>query len=164
MSTTRPPAADDRNPGPGDAGVPSGQGQVRVLPLSGAAGVVPLARDFTRQALYEWGWLPAATADRRAAAEDVLLVVSELVTNACLHAGGPQELRVHRTPKSLRLEVTDGGPGDPAPRIPHRVGRPGGHGMFIVQRLCLDWGVVRHRDGRPGKTVWAELAAPAPTL
>jgi hypothetical protein len=33
--------------------------------------------------------------------------------------------------------------------------------MFIVQRLCLDWGVVRNRDGRPGKTVWAELAAPA---
>jgi hypothetical protein len=32
--------------------------------------------------------------------------------------------------------------------------------MFIVQRLCLDWGVVRE-TGRPGKTVWAELAAPA---
>jgi hypothetical protein len=160
MSTTRPPAADDRSPDPGDAGVPSGQGQVRVLSLSGAAGVVPLARDFTRQALYEWGWLPAATADRRAAAEDVLLVVSELVTNACLHAGGPQELRVHRTPKSLRLEVTDSGPGTPAPRTPHRAGRPGGHGMFIVQRLCVDWGVVR-TAGVPGKTVWAEVGAPA---
>lgn len=163
MSTTRPPAADDRNPDPGDAGVPS-VSPVRVLPLSGAAGVVPLARDFTRQALYDWGWLPAGTADRRAAAEDVLLVVSELVTNACLHAGGPQELRVQCSPKSLRLEVTDSGPGDPAPRTPHRAGRPGGHGMFIVQRLCLDWGVVRHQDGRPGKMVWAELAAPAPAL
>ncbi len=32
--------------------------------------------------------------------------------------------------------------------------------MFIVQRLCLDWGVQRTPD-RPGKTVWAELAAPA---
>lgn len=47
-----------------------------------------------------------------------------------------------------------------APRSPHRPGRPGGHGMFIVQRLCLDWGVVRHPDGT-GKTVWAELAAPS---
>jgi hypothetical protein len=32
--------------------------------------------------------------------------------------------------------------------------------MFIVQRLCLDWGVLRV-PGEPGKTVWAELAAPA---
>jgi hypothetical protein len=31
-----------------------------------------------------------------------------------------------------------------------------------VQRLCLDWGVVRHPDGHAGKMVWAELAAPAP--
>jgi len=67
---------------------------------------------------------------------------------------------LRRGPKALRLEVVDGGPGEPAPRTPHRAGRPGGHGMFIVQRLCLDWGVVRD-DGRPGKTVWAELAAPS---
>ena len=32
--------------------------------------------------------------------------------------------------------------------------------MFIVQRLCLDWGVVRNAGGA-GKTVWAELAAPS---
>ncbi|MFI6107395.1 ATP-binding protein [Streptomyces sp. NPDC051310] len=132
----------------------------RRLELGSASGIVPLARDFTRQALYDWGWLPAATADRRAAAEDVLLVVSELVTNACLHAEGPEELRVSLDAKVLRLEVEDRGPGQPAPRTPHRAGRPGGHGMFIVQRLCLDWGVVR-ATGAPGKTVWAELAAPA---
>ncbi|MEU8761918.1 ATP-binding protein [Streptomyces sp. NPDC048659] len=119
-----------------------------------------MARDFTRQALHDWGWLPAATADRRAAAEDVLLVVSELVTNACLHAEGPESLRVLRLAEVLRLEVVDRGAGRPAPRTPHRAGRPGGHGMFIVQRLCRDWGVERI-PGAPGKTVWAELAAPA---
>ncbi|WP_175407976.1 ATP-binding protein [Streptomyces sp. TRM64462] len=134
--------------------------ETRRLALDGASGVVPLARDFTRQALHEWGWLPAATAEHRAAAEDVLLVVSELVTNACLHADGPEELRVTLGPKVLRLEVTDRGTGQPAPRTPHRAGRPGGHGMFIVQRLCLDWGVTR-AAGAVGKTVWAELAAPA---
>jgi hypothetical protein len=32
--------------------------------------------------------------------------------------------------------------------------------MFIVQRLCVDWGVVR-TAGVPGKTVWAEVGAPA---
>ena len=165
MSTTRPPAADDRGPDPGDADVPPrGQadqdGEARRLSLADVAGVVPSARDFTRRALHDWGWLPADTADRRAAAEDVLLVVSELVTNACLHAGGPEELRLFRHAKALRLEVADGGAGSPAPRTPHRAGRPGGHGMFIVQRLCLDWGVVR-APGVAGKTVWAELGAPA---
>ncbi|MFH8340174.1 ATP-binding protein [Streptomyces sp. AM6-12] len=156
-------AASSTLPPPVDAGgaeaAPRGR-QLRRLELQGASGVVPLARDFTRQALYDWGWLPAATADQRAAAEDVLLVVSELVTNACLHAEGPDELALACDNKVIRLEVTDRGTGQPAPRTPHRAGRPGGHGMFIVQRLCLDWGVVR-AEGRPGKTVWAELGAPA---
>ncbi|MEU7041487.1 ATP-binding protein [Streptomyces varsoviensis] len=163
MSTTRPSPPGDRGPEPGgaaSAAAPSPAGQVRRLHLIGASGAVPRARDFTREALHDWGWLPAATADQRAAAEDVLLVVSELVTNACLHAEGPEELRVACSGKVLRLEVVDLGSGTPAPRTPHRAGRPGGHGMFIVQRLCLDWGVVRNPD-TAGKTVWAELAAPS---
>ncbi|MFI9648902.1 ATP-binding protein [Streptomyces sp. NPDC052040] len=180
MSTTRPYSPGDRSPEPsGASGMPAqealagsvasgvpGEGtaargrEVRSLSFDDQSGVVPLARDFTRQALHAWGWLPAATADRRAAAEDVLLVVSELVTNACLHAEGPQELRIACDNKVLRLEITDRGTGQPAPRTPHRAGRPGGHGMFIVQRLCLDWGVVR-TPGVAGKTVWAELGAPA---
>ncbi|MFC9649919.1 MULTISPECIES: ATP-binding protein [unclassified Streptomyces] len=162
MSTTRQPPPGEFGPEPDGAGTAAttSDARVRSLVLAGASGVVPLARDFTRQALYDWGWLPAATADRRAAAEDVLLVVSELVTNACLHAEGPEGLRVAQTAKVLRLEVTDRGTGQPAPRTPHRAGRPGGHGMFIVQRLCLDWGVVR-TPGAAGKTVWAELAAPS---
>nr|WP_181794523.1 ATP-binding protein [Streptomyces sp. WELS2] len=145
---------------PSDGTPRSRERQVRRLRLEGESGVVPLARDFTRQALYAWDWLPAATADRRAAAEDVLLVVSELVTNACLHAEGPDELRLTCDNKVIRVEVSDRGAGQPAPRTPHRAGRPGGHGMFIVQRLCLDWGVIRI-TGMPGKTVWAELGAPA---
>ncbi|CAL9482326.1 ATP-binding protein [Streptomyces sp. enrichment culture] len=138
----------------------AGGRQVRRLSFEDASGVVPLARDFTREALYAWGWLPSATADQRAAAEDVLLVVSELVTNACLHAEGPDELWITFERKVIRLEVSDRGTGQPAPRTPHRAGRPGGHGMFIVQRLCLDWGVVR-TPGVAGKRVWAELGAPA---
>ncbi|MFD4945450.1 ATP-binding protein [Streptomyces sp. NPDC058239] len=173
MSTTRQHPPGDRGREPEDAGVgaraDAGAGaaspetaerQWRTLSLRGVGGIVPTARDFARQALHDWGWLPATSADGRAAAEDVLLVVSELVTNACLHADGPEELRIACTAKVLRVEVVDGGAGQPAPRTPHRAGRPGGHGMFIVQRLCLDWGVLRVA-GRAGKTVWAELAAPA---
>ncbi|MEU0655923.1 ATP-binding protein [Streptomyces albogriseolus] len=188
MSTTRPYSPGDRGPEPSgasgtsggaapaadapDGGVatpiadpapppgPSGEARARRLSFEDQSGVVPLARDFTRQALYDWGWLPAATADRRAAAEDVLLVVSELVTNACLHAEGPDLLTITCDRKVIRLEVTDRGTGQPSPRTPHRAGRPGGHGMFIVQRLCLDWGVQRTPDVA-GKTVWAELATPS---
>ncbi|MEU0158778.1 ATP-binding protein [Streptomyces sp. NPDC006261] len=163
MSTTRqhPPGDLGREPeGAGAASPVPAERQWRTLSLGQASGIVPMARDFARQALHDWGWLPASSADRRAAAEDVLLVVSELVTNACLHAEGPEELRIGRTPKALRVEVVDRGTGQPAPRTPHRAGRPGGHGMFIVQRLCLDWGVQRTPE-MPGKTVWAELAAPA---
>ncbi|MBK3583063.1 ATP-binding protein [Streptomyces microflavus] len=163
MSTTRqhPPGDLGREPeGAGPASPVPAERQWRTLSLGQASGIVPMARDFARQALHDWGWLPASSADRRAAAEDVLLVVSELVTNACLHAEGPEELRIGCTPKALRVEVVDRGAGQPAPRTPHRAGRPGGHGMFIVQRLCLDWGVQRTPEA-PGKTVWAELAAPA---
>ncbi|MER5362156.1 ATP-binding protein [Streptomyces sp. NPDC002785] len=171
MSTTRqhPPGDLGREPEGAGVGADAGAGaaspepverQWRTLSLRGVGGIVPTARDFARRALHDWGWLPATSADGRAAAEDVLLVVSELVTNACLHADGPEELRIVCTAKVLRVEVVDGGAGQPAPRTPHRAGRPGGHGMFIVQRLCLDWGVLRVA-GRAGKTVWAELAAPA---
>ncbi|MFD7709809.1 ATP-binding protein [Streptomyces sp. NPDC059785] len=170
MSTTRPYSPGDRGPesGAGGASGASGTGapassasrRVRRLNFDEASGVVPLARDFARQALYAWGWLPADGADQRAAAEDVLLVVSELVTNACLHAEGPDELMISCDNKVLRIEVADRGTGQPAPRTPHRAGRPGGHGMFIVQRLCLDWGVLRS-PGVAGKTVWAEVGAPA---
>ncbi|MFI8436755.1 ATP-binding protein [Streptomyces sp. NPDC079020] len=162
MSTTRQHPPGDLGREPDDEGAASSvpaERQWRTLALGQASGIVPMARDFARQALHDWGWLPAAGADRRAAAEDVLLVVSELVTNACLHAEGPEELRIGRTAKVLRVEVVDRGAGQPAPRTPHRAGRPGGHGMFIVQRLCLDWGVQRTPD-EPGKIVWAELAAP----
>jgi anti-sigma regulatory factor (Ser/Thr protein kinase) len=178
MSTTRPFPADDRGsdaesaesgkagtggsgsqPVKADANAYSSEVQ-RLTLAPDETGIVPRARDFTRQALRDWGWLPARSEDRTAAAEDVLLVVSELVTNACLHAGGPEEVRLRLSAKAVRLEVADGGPGEPAPRTPHQAGRPGGHGMFIVQRLCLDWGVIRHAD-RVGKTVWAELAAPS---
>jgi hypothetical protein len=178
MSTTRPYSPGDRGPESGTGGasgasepgatapaeqgatVPAAARQVRRLDFEGESGVVPMARDFARQALYAWGWLPADGADQRAAAEDVLLVVSELVTNACLHAEGPDQLLISCDNKVLRIEVSDRGTGQPAPRTPHRAGRPGGHGMFIVQRLCLDWGVVRS-PGVAGKTVWAELGAPA---
>src|SRR3954454_15414511 len=103
MSTTRPPGPDGA---PVRPGLPPG-GQTRRLSLAGTRGVVGRCRDFTRTALYDWSWLPARNDEQEAVAEDVLLLVSELVTNACLHAGGPTQLALHCTDALLRVEVTD---------------------------------------------------------
>ncbi len=138
---------------------PSGGAQVRRLSFEDQSGVVPMARDFTRQALYDWGWLLTATADRRAAAEDVLLVVSELVTNACLHAEGPDLLTITSDRKVIRLEVTDRGTGQPSPRTPTaRAARGPRH----VHRPAPVPGLGRARTPDvAGKTVWAELGTPS---
>ncbi len=138
------------------AGLPPG-GQTRRLALSGTRGTVGRAREFARQALEDWEWLPGVTEEQTAVAEDVLLLVSELVTNACLHAGGPTGLALHGTTRSVRVEVSDTGAGSPTPRYPHEPGRPGGHGLHIVERLASAWGTVRQADG--GKTVWLEVPA-----
>ncbi|MCD0481808.1 ATP-binding protein [Streptacidiphilus sp. ASG 303] len=173
MSTIRPRVPEDPHTSGGrrrPSSLPPG-GQVRRLALAGTKGVVARSRDFTRGALEDWEWLPGEDEEALAVAEDVLLVVSELVTNACLHAGGPQELLLHCTDDALRIEVADANPSHPEPRRPHERGKPGGHGLHIVGRLSRRWGVVGHpapaadgvsADGTagPGKTVWVELDAP----
>ena len=146
-------SAPDTRPPPG---LPGG-GQVRRLALVGTKGMVGHCRDFTRQALYDWGWLPGATDEQQAVAEDVLLLVSELVTNANLHAGGAVELVLHGTRERLRLEVGDRSRLLPVPRTSYQASRPGGHGLHIVARLSTAWG----SESRPGgKSVWAEVATP----
>ncbi|MFE4971593.1 ATP-binding protein [Kitasatospora sp. NPDC056651] len=139
-------------------GAPPGREQTRRLALAGRDGAVRRSRDFSRRALVSWHWLPAVDADRRAAAEDVLLMVSELVTNACLHArGGPRELRLSWNGARLRVEVADGSPVPPRLRPSMGPGRPGGHGLRVVDRLARAWG-SRPEDG--GKSVWLEVARP----
>ncbi|MBT2481050.1 ATP-binding protein [Streptomyces sp. ISL-94] len=130
----------------------------RTLVLDGATGVVTRSRDFVRRALFAWDWLPAATQAGQEAAEDVLLLVSEVVANACLHGGGPGALRLDCTEERLRIEVTDGSPEPPVP-VRARAGQPGGHGLLIVERLASRWG---YRPWLGGKYVWLEVAVPTP--
>ncbi|MEV6396236.1 ATP-binding protein [Streptomyces sp. NPDC051907] len=132
------------------------QGQTRRLALYGTGGVVGRCRDFCRQALTDWRWLPTADEEQQAVAEDVLLLVSEVVTNACLHADGPQELTLHCSEDRLRIEVTDANPVHPHPRPTGRA-QPGGHGLVVLDRLASSWG---SEPRGTGKTVWAEVAAP----
>lgn len=95
--------------------------QVRRLVLFGTKGVVMRCRDFTADALTDWGWLPAEDDEARERVDDVLLLVSEVVTNACLHAGGPEELVLRHRQDRLRVEVSDANPEHPGGDSPeHR--------------------------------------------
>ncbi|MEV7520324.1 ATP-binding protein [Streptomyces sp. NPDC091371] len=119
--------------------------------------VVTRCRDFTKRALTDWRWLPAPDPDAEADAEDVLLVVSELVANARLHGGGPSSLLLRRTGDGLRVEVTDRSPTLPVLQRDAHPARPGGHGLLIVDRLARRWG-AEPLDG--GKRVWVEVSEP----
>lgn len=88
---------------------------------------------------------------------DVLIVVTELVTNAYDHGRGPSEIRMSRTPGGrCRVEVDDGCSAHPVVSSPSPA-TPGGRGMLIVEKLTAAWGVREHRE-TGGKTVWAEVA------
>ncbi len=91
--------------------------------------------------------------------EDVRLVVSELVTNSVLHGrAGPGDhvrLRVSLDGRTVRLEVSDQGPGPPGRRPEPGQDQTGGWGLLLVDRIAGRWGVD---PGRP-QTVWAELSA-----
>ncbi len=89
---------------------------------------------------------------------DLRLLVSELVTNCVRHArlspGDPIRLRVERSERVLRVEVTDPGPGF-EPETDQRTGdEAGGWGLFLTERLADRWGVDR-QGGLT--TVWLEM-------
>jgi anti-sigma regulatory factor (Ser/Thr protein kinase) len=88
-------------------------------------------------------------------AENLLLVVSELATNALRHAGGVLEMRLSSTPEHLLVAVDDPSPVPPGRRAPDLTGRTGGFGWAIVQQLADSLAVHPRRGG--GKTVAAYL-------
>jgi anti-sigma regulatory factor (Ser/Thr protein kinase) len=97
------------------------------------------------------GAVPASVRD------DVLLLVTELVTNAVRHgcAGRDRSLDVmlDRRPQFVRVEVVDPGTGfAPAPS-PVR-GESGGWGLILVDRIADRWGVS---PAPSGTCVWFEL-------
>lgn len=104
------------------------------------------ARTFVRSAVE-----PLAQADRL---DLVALLTSELVSNAVRHGpAGADTIRVTvsvLSPRDLRVEVADPGPGfDPGDPAPER-----GFGLRLVGALSRRWGVERLPEGT---SVWFEL-------
>lgn len=86
------------------------------------------------------------------------LAVSEIVTNAVVHAGTDIELRVRLLPGSIRVEVDDGTATMPA-RRDHSATAATGRGLHLVTSSVDRWD-VQARTG--GKTVWFEIGEPVP--
>jgi serine/threonine-protein kinase RsbW len=110
---------------------------------------VPAARDFVRTALADWSVLERA--------DDILLCVSELATNAVRHgvpAGRGFLLYVALDAEGvLRIEVHDSGDGEPRLRTGNDQAE-NGRGLLLVDVLADTWGVG---ERVPGKIVWCQF-------
>ncbi|MER6390475.1 ATP-binding protein [Streptomyces sp. NPDC001523] len=113
-------------------------------PVTSIAGARGSARHFLEDLL------PVIAAE---AAVTVILVVSELVTNALRHGGGTMNLTAH--PNGIEVAVHDLSPQPPRMRTPDLNGGTGGFGWPMVNRLAHTTTVNPRPTG--GKTVGALL-------
>ncbi len=92
-------------------------------------------------------------------ADTAVLLTSEVVTNALLHTrSGDVAVRAERTPRGLRVAVSDDDHGLPKRRLQaHGALDTTGRGVVLLDLLSADWGVDQHPGD--GKTVWFEVAA-----
>ena len=83
----------------------------------------------------------------------IVLLTSEVVTNAVLHARTQARLTVRVTKQKVRVEVVDGDAREPVPRQAHAEDTSG-RGMQLVDVLSSRWGAEPLGDG---KRVWFEV-------
>ena len=103
------------------------------------------ARRFVETTLEEW--------DCADSLEIVKLLVSELVTNAVLHAGSDAEVVVQLTPSMLHIEVMDDSPVMPILREAGS-SETSGRGLALVANYAAAWGTRRLAHG---KSVWFDV-------
>jgi anti-sigma regulatory factor (Ser/Thr protein kinase) len=116
--------------------------------LEGGAGSIGKAREHARRFLAD---AESAIPDRTVA--DVLLAVSELVTNAVMHAPGPCTLEITLNRRQVYIGVTDTSGVLPVPRPPEYDGS-GGLGLHMLRALTGD---VETRLHEYGKTVGVRI-------
>jgi DcmR-like sensory protein/histidine kinase-like protein len=103
-------------------------------------------RRFVKNTLTSWG--------RPTFIGDASLVVSELATNAIVHANSPFRVSLTATDTGVRIAVDDLSPHLPILRAPDAA-PTGGRGVMLVDALSRHWGV---EAGPHGKRIWAEIA------
>jgi PAS domain S-box-containing protein len=83
------------------------------------------------------------------------LVISEVVTNALVHAGTEVQVAAQVGRDRVRVEVSDGSPHLPAPKRYADLASTG-RGLQVLEQMVDRWGVEPHDEG---KTVWFELGS-----
>ncbi|MDT0389442.1 SpoIIE family protein phosphatase [Streptomyces dubilierae] len=109
------------------------------------------ARRFSARTLRSWGVVAEADA--------VLLVVSELVTNALVHTQGAVRLDLTLAADRLRVTVSDSSPRAPAKPVVVDWESTGGRGLYLVEAMSAAWGSVPVGGG---KQVWSEIVVSRP--
>lgn len=104
------------------------------------------AREFVAGTLRRWG--------RRDQTEAAVLLTSELVTNAIVHARSQVAVTMRMAGEGLRISVLDESTDQPVLQSGTDQ-LASGRGLTLVEALAASWGV--DPEGR-GKTVWFELA------
>ncbi|MFC6238883.1 ATP-binding protein [Longivirga aurantiaca] len=109
------------------------------------------SRAFVREALVGWAL--------RDLIDDAVLLVSELASNAVLHARTTMVVGACWTPSTrvLRVCVLDDDTDEPVQRHADPTATSG-RGLEIVNRIASRWGVIQGADG---KSVWFELVPAA---
>lgn len=117
--------------------------------LPSGAAAPGFARELVRSACADW----KVDDDQ----DRVMLVTSELVTNAVEHTPGRIVLTLSHDQRGLTISVRDGGRAAWAAATASAAGASvGSLGLRIVQELSDRWGVTPHGDG---KTVWALIGS-----
>ncbi|WNI19829.1 SpoIIE family protein phosphatase [Actinacidiphila sp. ITFR-21] len=115
---------------------------------------VAVARAFVRDTLHGWGFADVV--------DDAVVLTSELVTNAVVHAGTAADVTCLRYETAVRVEVSDHYPEREIPMQPRsrqfRDGdSEGGRGLLLCAALASRWGV---EYTAAGKDVWFQLDLP----
>lgn len=129
--------------------------------FDGHSGTIALARDAADAFLTSLA--RSVPPGRERSRDDVLLVVSELVTNAIVHTASSHVVcELHDDDDRLRIAVRDEGcaPGRPRANLRQQPEEEHGRGLLLVDALCHAWGAHEHG---PGLLVWAELPRTAGT-
>ncbi|GAA1944853.1 SpoIIE family protein phosphatase [Streptomyces durmitorensis] len=115
---------------------------------------VATARSFVRDTLQGWGFTDIV--------DDAVVLTSELVTNAVVHAGTAADVLCLRTEDAVRIEVSDHYPEREIPLQQSAVNmgnpdREGGRGLQLCAALATRWGVEYTPTQ---KQVWFQLDLP----